>query len=339
MGFFFWKNSNSFKRKFNKIKIEELQKSYLKLETDKNVLESKIEKNLTDYNQWMEKGVKSNTEQSLDIAASRMAIAQGNMDLLTEDLAKIINEMSIVKAAIEIKQSDKDLDLIKPAKIYDVGIFDELLEVINRCMTDKEFKPIYDEIKALMNEYDTNHYTSAAIRIGRSLEYLIYNLAKSLKVDINKKVHQSIVRINQKTNEINENLIKLNYETSERKQRQKDKVVTLIQSLNNEITKLTANVDDKVEVKTSGPINPNAILRDIKKKYSSNSKIREDIDYLLDEKLQILSSITEKRNKAAHFRYDNNKTELDKEEIDNMLVTLKIIILRLESVAMNAYSY
>jgi len=159
------------------------------------------------------------------------------------------------------------------------------------------------------------------------------------KVDINKKVHQSIVRINQKTNEINENLIKLNYETSERKQRQKDKVVTLIQSLNNEITKLTANVDDKVEVKTSGPINPNAILRDIKKKYSSNSKIREDIDYLLDEKLQILSSITEKRNKAAHFRYDNNKTELDKEEIDNMLVTLKIIILRLESVAMNAYSY
>ena len=75
MGFFFWKNSNSFERKFKKITIEQLQTEYLKLENNQIDLESKIKKHLTDYNQWMEKGVKSNTELDMEIAASRMEIS------------------------------------------------------------------------------------------------------------------------------------------------------------------------------------------------------------------------------------------------------------------------
>ncbi len=107
MGFLFWGEKNQFKKKFNQIKLKDLQKELTEKEVEQDVLTNEIQRWNEEYNGWLRKGSDPNASDSdLQICASRMEIAESNKGRVEADLQGSINEVSIIQAAIGIKEQE-----------------------------------------------------------------------------------------------------------------------------------------------------------------------------------------------------------------------------------------
>ena len=59
-------------------------------------------------------------------------------------------------------------------------------------MENKAYNLLRDELEEFNKEVQSAHYTTAALRIGRAVEHIIYHIAKSLEVSINKPALNAI---------------------------------------------------------------------------------------------------------------------------------------------------
>lgn len=107
MGFLFWGEKNQFKKKFNQIKLKDLQKELTEKEVEQDVLTHEIQNWNEEFNGWLKKGSRPNVSDSdKQICASRMEIAESNKSRVEADLQGSINEVSIIQAAIGIKEQE-----------------------------------------------------------------------------------------------------------------------------------------------------------------------------------------------------------------------------------------
>ena len=107
MAFLFWGEKNQFKKKFNKIKLKDLQKELTEKEVEQDVLTNEIQRWNEEYDGWLRKGSDPNASESdLQICASRMEICESNRGRVEADLNASINEVSIIQAAIGIKEQE-----------------------------------------------------------------------------------------------------------------------------------------------------------------------------------------------------------------------------------------
>jgi len=107
MAFLFWGEKNQFKKKFNKIRLKDLQKELTEKEVEQDVLTNEIQRWNVEYNGWLRKGSDPNASDSdLQICASRMEISESNKGRIEADLQGSINEVSIIQAAIGIKEQE-----------------------------------------------------------------------------------------------------------------------------------------------------------------------------------------------------------------------------------------
>ena len=107
MGFLFWGEKNQFKKKFNKIKLKDLQKELTEKEVEQDVLTNQIQRWSEEYDGWFRKGSEPGASDSdQQIAASRMEICESNRGRIEADLHASINEVSIIQAAIGIKEQE-----------------------------------------------------------------------------------------------------------------------------------------------------------------------------------------------------------------------------------------
>ena len=107
MAFLFWGEKNQFKKKFNKIRLKDLQKELTEKEVEQDVLTNEIQRWNEEYNGWLRKGSDPNASDSdLQICASRMEISESNKGRIEADLQGSINEVSIIQAAIGIKEQE-----------------------------------------------------------------------------------------------------------------------------------------------------------------------------------------------------------------------------------------
>ena len=107
MGFLFWSKKNVFKKKFNQIKLKDLQKELTEKEVEQDVLTHEIQNWNEEYNGWFKKGSSPNASESdRQICASRMEIAESNKGRVESFLQASINEVSIIQAAIGIKEQE-----------------------------------------------------------------------------------------------------------------------------------------------------------------------------------------------------------------------------------------
>tara|TARA_A100001037_G_scaffold225031_1_gene202951 strand:- start:233 stop:778 length:546 start_codon:yes stop_codon:yes gene_type:complete len=107
MGFLFWGEKNQFKKKFNQIKLKDLQKELTEKEVEQDVLTNEIQRWSSEYDGWFRKGSDPNaTDTDLQICASRMEICESNKSRIESELQETVNEVSIIQAAIGIKEQE-----------------------------------------------------------------------------------------------------------------------------------------------------------------------------------------------------------------------------------------
>jgi hypothetical protein len=206
-----------------------------------------------------------------------------------------------------------------------ISEFEAILISLSAYIKREEYKMIVNEVSELNSEIISKHYTSAALRIGRTLEYVIYTLAMAWDVKIN-RVSSAIAKdLEQSNTQLTKLIIDYFYSTEEEKIRKKEVLTKKCQEVSGKITAVGFKIDNLDEPKeTNQPINLQTILRDIKQKFSHIENARHILDSIIGGlPMQVL---LEMRNTAAHAKIREDQSEINEENISDMTDYLKSII-------------
>jgi len=217
-----------------------------------------------------------------------------------------------------------------PNNIID-GEFSDILISLNAILPRDNFEMITNEINILQKEINSAHYTCAALRVGRTIEFTLYACANSWNINVNNVTTQKLEVFDKNYEMFKSALIENSYDEANT-QDSKQKLISAIKKLNNNLQDLSFEIDTKESpIDSDAPVNIQTLLRDIKKKYIKSDHIRSEIDLIIKE--NYLNRIVKIRNAAAHARTSLENKEIDKSEIDEMVDNLRSFLFRLVNVA------
>ena len=76
-----------------------------------------------------------------------------------------------------------------------VGEFEDILDQFEPILEKDQFETLQDEIAQFYAEFNSSHFTTAALRLGQTLEFIFYVLANNWNVKVNKSSIKKIERI------------------------------------------------------------------------------------------------------------------------------------------------
>jgi hypothetical protein len=186
------------------------------------------------------------------------------------------------------------------------------------------------EISHLRNEIGHGHFTAAALRVGRSLEFIIYEACRSWGVEVREPILVGLTKLDNSKMELARRLI--DYAGAEANgsdaDRAKKSVIKAAQSLQNIVLEIISDVDDNTATGLSDARptrNPQALINDIAKTHSRLGEVRAATKQIEAPVTQLLKL----RNTAAHASTDGAAREVSREELREMLEYLNSALLGL----------
>jgi hypothetical protein len=186
------------------------------------------------------------------------------------------------------------------------------------------------EVTQLEAEFDQRHYTACALRVGRSLEYIVYSLATAWGVRLDDPVFNIIDDLQQRLQAINSAI--LVYRESEGRDREaKRKTIREGSQFAARLHELGFLLDDKtLKPSTAPPRNVEAILRDVRKTYSRFQVVRDELKEMIEGGL--VRKILEVRNEAAHADVKGKPREIARKNVVDMLENVRTLVHKLSLV-------
>lgn len=218
-------------------------------------------------------------------------------------------------------------------RLNDTGVLADVLVNFRTRISQQSFQMLRLETGNFYREYESGHYTTAALCIGRTLEFIVYTLAKAWGVSINKRSIAVLAELEQKFQKLSVAIIDYAYAEGEAdKTKAQNKLNQMLIEFSGSMTKSILEMhNDHQKIDTDNPITVPTILRDIKKKYQKIDTVRNEID-----KLSLSDAIINNlkmRNRAAHADTSGNRTEYCKSDIDSMLENLRTILFHFGNIA------
>ena len=145
--------------------------------------------------------------------------------------------------------------------------FEKALYDLKPHINDEQEKIILDEIVGLDQEIKEKHYISAALRVGRTLEFVSYTIGKSLGIEINNQELKIINDLDQFQNKLKSDLLEYFEADKKNKEDRKNKISNQITEMVGAVIKMTFNFTSMDEPQqTNNPIPIPSIFRKLKKK-------------------------------------------------------------------------
>ena len=239
--------------------------------------------------------------------------------------------MEINLKTFKSKKKQKEIFNLDP--IFEGGEFKELLLHFRAILKTEDYELLSKEIIALNDELESNHHTSAALRIGRTLEFVIFSLAKAWNVRINTPVIGIVDELSKDFKGVTKILIDYSYSEEKFKIDKKNKLKNQIKKISDKLTDLIFDIDNfKIQKNNNNdiPINYRTVLEEVKKKYASDELIRTEMNTILHEKY--LDELQDLRNIAAHANISGKNKEIDDAAVKKMIKNLKIILFSLTTI-------
>tara|TARA_Y100001968_G_scaffold174121_1_gene159541 strand:+ start:643 stop:1692 length:1050 start_codon:yes stop_codon:yes gene_type:complete len=237
------------------------------------------------------------------------------------------DQVGIWQEDFEFEKSKKDIEKSQEK----IGKLDNVLLSFKPLIEIDNFKILEDEISYFNMEYEIGHLTAAALRLGRTLEFIFYALARSWGVNINKLTIKKIQILRELFSNLEKQIInyhivedidKSHYQNILREKSQK-----IMKKMNN----LILDIDDNKIKEVDVPLNLPSILSDMKKHFKDQESIIQEFNLIEKEKL--LRKILNKRNLAAHADTSGKRQEFEEEELLNMVENLREILFHLCNIA------
>ena len=210
-------------------------------------------------------------------------------------------------------------------------VFFDVLISLNSVLNPDEFDVLKGELEAFSEEYRHRHYTACGLRIGRTLEYVVYALARAWGVNVNRTSY----RFCRASMVLSTSCPRPSLITRHRKANKKSQSRTRFRNSENvsrRLWKLVFELDSDLRPEnTEVPINVESILRDIKKQFRRRAKVLNAINAVIES--QITRKILESRNAAAHGSTSGMRRELTRSDIDNSVELLRTALMLFTNVA------
>ena len=213
-----------------------------------------------------------------------------------------------------------------------VGILNDLLISLRPIMSIEQFQTLKDEIAAVHAELGTNHFTAGALRVGRTLEFVVYTIATSWGVSVDRSTVKLIEDLRNSVKEFE--TVLFDYLESEDgvKKNFKKKVKKSSDNLISKINSIGYEMDEEHSLEeTNVPINIQAILSSAKKKFGKDKNIREEFDHLKRDGL--VKKILDYRNIAAHADTSGERREVSKKDLEEAIQVLGKVLFRLMNIS------
>ena len=237
------------------------------------------------------------------------------------------NKIGIWKSDYDFEKSKKGIQEIQKK----VGELDNVLLSFAPLIDKENFKVLQEEISSFNIEFQTNHFTTAALRIGRTIEFIFYSLARAWGINLNKKSIKKIQQVKDLFNSFEKQIIDYNNIEYDDKKDYLKKLQDKSQQITIKIQNLIDNIDDNKIEETEVPINIYSILSDIKKHYKGDIDILEEVNLL--DKEGLIRKVMKKRNSAAHADTSGNRREFNKEDLEDMINDMRSLLFRLCNIA------
>ena len=211
-------------------------------------------------------------------------------------------------------------------------IFDDVVISLKSVLDEEQFDVLYSELAAFSEEYRHAHYTACALRVGRTLEHVVYALARAWNVSVNRLTLDALSTLDQSFELLSRSVIEYAASSDSQRQSKRKAVQTHCATVSQRLVSLVFQLDsDVAPVKTSVPINVESIVMDIKKQFTAHRDIRDSIDTLINE--NVIRKILNVRNDAAHADTTGERRELSRTEIDETVELLRRAIFLFGNVA------
>ncbi len=262
------------------------------------------------------KNAKSSVRKEIDREADEI------FDLIKEVLPKI-------KDANQNKDFlDDSIFNRKPIKD---GLFSDVLGSFQTFMSNDSFDILVKEVSDFEEEFESKHYTTAVLRIGRTLEYVIYTLVKSWGVNLNKQSMERIDILNNHFEKLKKHLIYFYTSEENEKERNKKRLIDAFKETGNALVDMQTDLDRIQDINLSKQIvNIDTLLRDVKNRYVKNDLIRNEIQKLI--KSELINKLYSKRNEAAHANISGLRKDFSKEEVKELADTLNVVLFNLANI-------
>lgn len=211
-------------------------------------------------------------------------------------------------------------------------IFLDVLVSLESILSPGQFEVLEHELAAFSEEYRHKHYTACALRLGRTLEHVVYALAGAWGVSINRTTLQVLSGLHNSFDQLSRALIAYAATDGDERVKRKKIVQTQIEDVSGKLIKLVWNLETDLHPEVTGvPINVDSILRDIRRQFVRRSKVLKAVDAIINE--DIFRKILDIRNDAAHASTSGVRRELDKEGIDVAVEHLRTALFLFSNVA------
>ncbi len=210
-------------------------------------------------------------------------------------------------------------DLTKPLS--------QLMFSLERLMTDTQRIVLLDEFARLRDEVGHGHFTAAALRVGRSLEFILYTACTSWGVTVREPLLLGLSRLDNQFNALKKALITYASVADDEKRRTQAKGAYTKRSVNLSavLMEILVGLDEHAapqDGRAGPPINTGALLTEIGRKFSAIDDVRRAVN-AADRPLTDLNAL---RNRAAHAPLDGGAHEVSGDEVSAMITSLCQIV-------------
>jgi hypothetical protein len=182
------------------------------------------------------------------------------------------------------------------------------------------------EIEHLRTEIAHEHFTAAALRVGRALEFVVYSACLAWSVPVREPFLAGLQSVRDRSREVESALIKLSGAMLTSSSANEERALRLAaEKLQRAITDVSTSLLQNASVPASAPSAPRnvqALLRDITRAYKSIPAVGAQTDAAGKS----VKSVLELRNNAAHASPDGRPREVERAELERMLVQLNQVL-------------
>lgn len=186
------------------------------------------------------------------------------------------------------------------------------------------------ELTRLRDEIGHDHYTAAALRVGRSVEFIIYAACRSWSVPVREPLLLGLKKLDDSYRRLKNALITYASVGDEGHRRRQAKSGYLKQTngIQDVLNQIMLDLDEHILPQNDdrkSPINPRALLTDIRMRYGSIQGVPEAIAKC-DKPLEDLIDL---RNSAAHASLDGQPREVARHELKGMIELASLVLFNL----------
>jgi len=213
------------------------------------------------------------------------------------------------------------------------GMFKDVLPIFKDSLGLEKYSLLEKEVLDFEEEYQSNHFTTAALRIGRTLEFVVYTLVKSWGVKTSVASTIRIDKLDSSYKNLRDKLITFyseEYSDKGELKKAKNSINKAIGHVQGPLNEILSYLDEDEVYSTERPVNIRALLNSVQKEKIRQKETRKAIDNLNDSKL--IDKTLDARNQAAHANHTGLKKDFNKEDVRLMAEDLKAILFHLSNI-------